>query len=57
MQGRSFIQRIINYWALLTLGPLLLGLGFYLSTHHLFTGDIQGKVLIYIRPSLISVIY
>jgi len=29
---RGFLHRIINYWALLTLGPLLLGLGIYVST-------------------------
>ncbi len=28
-RGRNFLQRIINYWALLTLGPLLLGLGMH----------------------------
>ena len=30
--GRSFLHRLFNYWALLTLGPLLLGLGIYVST-------------------------
>lgn len=29
---RSFLQRLINYWALLTLGPILLALGLYVST-------------------------
>jgi YihY family inner membrane protein len=28
-RGRSYLQRIINYWALLTLGPLLIGIGIY----------------------------
>ena len=28
-RGRNFLQRIISYWALLTLGPLLLGAGIY----------------------------
>lgn len=31
-KGRSFFQRIINYWALLTLGPILLGVGVYITT-------------------------
>jgi membrane protein len=31
-KGRNFLQRIINYWALLTLGPILLGVGVYITT-------------------------
>ena len=31
-KGRNFLQRIINYWALLTLGPILLGIGVYITT-------------------------
>jgi membrane protein len=30
--GRNFLHRIISYWALLTLGPLLVGVGIYLLT-------------------------
>ena len=30
--GRNFLHRIISYWALLTLGPLLVGVGIYLVT-------------------------
>ena len=40
-RGRNFIHRMINYWALITLGPVLLGLGFYLSTRYLLGGDLQ----------------
>ncbi|MBN2588415.1 MAG: YihY family inner membrane protein [Sedimentisphaerales bacterium] len=32
VKGRNFLQRIINYWALLTLGPILLGVGVYITT-------------------------
>jgi len=52
VQGRSFVHRIVNYWALLTLGPLLLGLGFYASTHYALAGRIQSGVGVYIRPVL-----
>jgi len=52
VQGRSFVHRIVNYWALLTLGPLLLGLGFYASTHYALAGRIQSGVGGYIRPVL-----
>jgi membrane protein len=31
-RGRNFLQRVISYWAVLTLGPLLLGAGIYVST-------------------------
>jgi membrane protein len=31
-RGRNFLQRIINYWAILTLGPILLGVGVYIAT-------------------------
>jgi len=34
-RGRNFLQRIISYWALLTLGPLLLGAGIYMATPHM----------------------
>ena len=30
--GRNFLHRIISYWALLTLGPLLVGVGIYIIT-------------------------
>ncbi len=30
-RGRDFFERMINYWTLLTLGPLLLGAGIYIS--------------------------
>ncbi len=30
--GRGFLHRLFNYWALLTLGPILLGLALYVST-------------------------
>jgi membrane protein len=52
VQGRSFVHRIVNYWALLTLGPLLLGLGFYASTHYALAGRIQSGLGGYIRPVL-----
>jgi membrane protein len=52
VQGRSFVHRIVNYWALLTLGPLLLGLGFYASTHYALAGRIQSGLAVYIRPVL-----
>jgi YihY family inner membrane protein len=31
-RGRSFLGRIVNYWAILTLGPMLIALAIYVST-------------------------
>jgi membrane protein len=31
---RSLARRIINYWTMLTLGPVLIGAGIYASTHY-----------------------
>jgi membrane protein len=33
-RGRRFLHRVINYWALLTLVPLLLGAGLYVTTRY-----------------------
>jgi membrane protein len=50
-RGRSFLNRMINYWALLTLAPLLLGAGFYVSTQYLVSGFQLGGMG-YVRPIL-----
>lgn len=51
-RGRSFLNRMINYWALLTLAPLLLGAGFYVSTNYLIFSELQRGVSGYMRPVL-----
>ncbi len=43
-KGRGFLHRVINYWALLTLGPLLLGAGIYITTRYAVIGRIQRSV-------------
>ncbi len=46
--GRNFLHRIISYWALLTLGPLLVGIGIYLVTQRQTTlPGISGPMLSY----------
>jgi membrane protein len=55
-RGRSFFQRVINYWALLTLGPLLLGLGIYVSTRYSGLGQLQRTLLSHIGPTVLSYI-
>jgi len=53
-RGRSFLHRVINYWALLTLGPLLLGVGIYVTTRYSTVGQIQKTILSNIAPALLS---
>ena len=54
-RGRSFLHRMINYWALLTLGPLLVGVGIYVTTQYAAIRDIETTVLAYrIVPVILS---
>ncbi len=55
-KGRGFLHRIINYWALLTLGPLLLGFGIYIATRYTALGQIQETILSYMGPAILSYI-
>jgi membrane protein len=60
-KGRSFLHRIINYWALLTLGPLLLGAGIYITSRYAIIGRIQRSVgsatsLSTVAPAVLSYI-
>jgi membrane protein len=57
-RGRNFLQRIINYWAILTLGPLLIGLGVYISNQYERLGELQKTILSFSRigPLLMSYI-
>jgi membrane protein len=54
--GRNFLHRIISYWALLTLGPLILGTGIYVVTKYSQTVDLQETVLSHIAPEILSYI-
>jgi len=55
-RGRNFLNRIINYWAILTLGPLLLGLGVYASAQYATLAQLQQTLLAYIAPTVVSYI-
>ncbi len=52
-KGRNFLQRIINYWTLLTLGPILLGVGVYIATTNATFTELEksGKDFI---PAILS---
>ena len=53
-RGRGFLHRIINYWALLTLGPLLLGVGIYGTTQYAAIKNIETTVLTHVTPFILS---
>ncbi len=55
-RGRSFLHRIINYWALLTLGPLLLGAGIYITTEYSAIGRLQETGLTHFGSVVLSYI-
>ena len=57
--GRSFLHRLFNYWALLTLGPLLIGAGLYVSTRYLLASELSQGIFSHVAPAvpfLISVV-
>jgi membrane protein len=49
-RGRRFLHRMINYWAVLTLGPLLLATGLYATTTYTMLGSIETGILATIGP-------
>jgi len=50
---RGFVNRIINYWAVLTLGPLLIGIGIYLTTRYSTLGKFLRTFTI-VTPAVLS---
>ncbi len=53
-RGRNFLHRMINYWALVTLGPLLIAVGIYIATKSATLGRIQQTILSNVAPTLLS---
>ena len=50
---RGFLQRTINYWALLTLGPLLIALGIYMTTRYSYIGKVL-RTFTFVTPAILS---
>ncbi|MCI0500060.1 MAG: YihY family inner membrane protein [Planctomycetales bacterium] len=48
--GRSFLHRLFNYWAFLTLGPLLIGAGLYVSAKYLLASELSRGVFSFAAP-------
>ena len=55
-RGRNFLQRIINYWALLTLGPLVVAAGLYAIGKYAALTELQESILSNIAPTILSVL-
>ena len=53
-QGRGFLHRMFNYWGLLTLGPLLLGVGIYGAAQYAAVKDLETRVLTHVAPFVLS---
>jgi membrane protein len=53
-RSRSIVHRIVNYWALLTLGPLLLATAIYVTTKYAAINQIQKTVLSHTAPVVVS---
>jgi membrane protein len=49
-KGRRFVHRVINYWALLTLGPLLLAAGLYTTTQFTILKSIEAGLATVLGP-------
>ncbi|HOK94705.1 MAG TPA: YhjD/YihY/BrkB family envelope integrity protein [Anaerohalosphaeraceae bacterium] len=50
--GRSFLHRLFNYWALLTLGPLLIGAGLYVSARYLLVHEFSQGIFAFLGPTI-----
>jgi membrane protein len=53
-RGRSFLHRVINYWAILTLGPILIGFGIYVTRSYAALAQIRQTVLSHVGPAVLS---
>ncbi len=52
--SRSILHRIVNYWAILTLAPLLLATAIYVATKYAAISQIQKTVLSHTAPAVVS---
>ncbi|MFH1370234.1 MAG: YhjD/YihY/BrkB family envelope integrity protein [Planctomycetota bacterium] len=53
-RSRSIVHRVVNYWAILTLGPLLLATAIYVATKYSAISEIQKTVLSHTAPIVVS---
>ncbi|MGA2173113.1 MAG: YhjD/YihY/BrkB family envelope integrity protein [Sedimentisphaerales bacterium] len=53
-RGRSIVHRIVNYWAILTLGPLLVSGAIYVATKYSAINEFQKTLLSHSAPLVVS---
>jgi membrane protein len=53
-RSRSIVHRIVNYWAILTLGPLLLAAAMFVATKYSAINELQKTLLSHIAPVVVS---
>ncbi len=41
---RNFLHRMVNYWAVMTLGPVLIGIGIYVMTQYLAVDGLEATM-------------
>jgi membrane protein len=49
-RGRGWLQRVVSYWTVLTLGPLLVGAGIYLGTRYALAALLRETVFFNAGP-------
>ncbi len=52
--SRSILHRIVNYWAILTLAPLLLATAIYVATKYAAINEFQKTILSHTAPVIVS---
>jgi membrane protein len=55
-RGRGIVQRIVNYWALLTLVPLLAATMIYIATRYSRINELQKTLISHTTPVVVSYI-
>jgi membrane protein len=53
-RGRGIVQRVVNYWALLTLGPLLAATAMYFTTKYSTINNLQRTLVSHTAPAVVS---
>jgi membrane protein len=53
-RGRSIVHRVVNYWALLTLGPILAATAMYFTTKYAAINELQKTLISHTAPAIVS---
>ncbi len=55
--SRNLIHRMVNYWAVLTLGPVIIGIGLYVTTQYLAVNYIEDTLLLNIGSQVVTYVF